>query len=87
MGVTDTGHNLGAVGFYLHAAATAVALLAAPKFPIDCFYRNWYTGGQPHEGRYQALPMGFAGCLKAQHESGVFMVADRNNCLPLFVLR
>jgi hypothetical protein len=30
--------------------------------------------------------MGLAGSLKAQHASGVYMVADWNNCLPLFVL-
>jgi hypothetical protein len=35
--MANAGHNLGAVGFDLHAAATAEALLAAPKFPIDYF--------------------------------------------------
>jgi hypothetical protein len=86
MGMPYPGHNLGAIGFDLHPPATAVALLAAPKFPIHYFQRYGYTGGQPHERRYQAFSMGLSGGLKAQHESEVFMVADWNNCLALFVL-
>jgi hypothetical protein len=35
--VSDAGYNFGAVRLNLHAPATAVALLAAPKISIDSF--------------------------------------------------
>ena len=37
MGMPDARNDFGAVRLDLHAAAAAVALLAAPKIAIDCF--------------------------------------------------
>ena len=70
LGVAHAGDNFGAVGFDLHAPAAAVALLAAPQLAIDGVERDRDAGGQPRQGRHQALAMRFSGCFKAEHLLG-----------------
>ena len=79
--MADAGHDLGAVLLDLHAAAAAVALLAAPQLVVDGFQRYGYAGGKPCERRHEALAMGLSGRLKAQHRMRILIVADSNNYL------
>jgi hypothetical protein len=46
-----------AIGFDFHAAAAAIALLAAPQFAIDGFQGHGDTGGQSSQGGDKALAM------------------------------
>ena len=55
------------VGLDLHAAAAAVALLAAPQFAVDGGERDGHAGGQSGEGGNQAFAVRFAGGFKSQH--------------------
>jgi hypothetical protein len=71
----------GAVLLDLHAAAAAVALLAAPQLVVDGAQRYGYAGGKPCERRHEALAMGLSGGLKAQHRMRILIVADSNNYL------
>jgi hypothetical protein len=49
------------VGFNLHAAAAAVALLTAPEIAVDEFEIDGDTGGQSGDEGDKGFPMGFAG--------------------------
>ena len=80
-GMADAGHDQGAVLLDLHAAAAAVALLAAPQLVVDGAQRYGYAGGKPCERRHEALAMGLSGGLKAQHRMRILIVADSNNYL------
>ncbi len=76
--VADAGDNFDAVRFDLHAAAAAVALLAAPQFAIDGVERDGNTGGKSGQGGDQALSMRFTGCFEAKHGLGEnFMLAEK----------
>jgi hypothetical protein len=85
--MADTRHDLGAVLLDLHAAAAAVALLAAPQLVVDGFQRYRYAGGQPGERRHETLAMRLSGRLKAQHRMRIFIVPDSNNYLAVYVIR
>jgi hypothetical protein len=39
--VPNSGEYLGSIGFYFHAAAAAVTLLAPPQVGIDIIRRKW----------------------------------------------
>jgi hypothetical protein len=86
MGMADARYDLGTVHLDLHAAAAAIALLAAPKLAVDGFERYGYAGGEPGERRHQTLSVGLSGRLKAQHRIRIFIVADSNNYLAGCVL-
>ena len=65
--VAHAGHNFGAVGLDLHAAAAAVALLAAPELAIDGVERDGDAGRESGQRRHQAFAVRLAGGLKSQH--------------------
>jgi hypothetical protein len=49
------------VGFNLHAAAAAVALLATPKFAVDELEIDGNAGRQSGDESGKGFPVGFAG--------------------------
>jgi hypothetical protein len=58
--VSYTGKEVGLVGFDLHAAAAAVALLTAPKLAIDELDIDGDAGGKPGDEGDESLSVGFA---------------------------
>jgi len=65
--VAHAGEDLGPIGLDLHAAAPAIALLAAPELAIDALEGHRHAGGQAREGRHQAFAVRFASRLEAEH--------------------
>src|SRR5271165_5101467 len=61
------GDKLHRVGLNSHTPAAAVALLAAPQFPIDVFQRDGHTRGKPSERGHQTLAMRLTSGFKTKH--------------------
>jgi hypothetical protein len=59
--VAHAGEHVGLVGLNLHAAAAAIALLAAPQLAVHEIEIDGHAGGQPGDERDQSLSVGFAG--------------------------
>ena len=67
VGVADARNNLHAIGFDLHAAAAAEALLAPPEFAVDRFQRYGYAGRKPVDGGHKAFAVGLTGRFESEH--------------------
>ena len=61
---------MGVVGFDLHAAAAAKALLAPPEFAVEEFLVNVQTGRYAGKESHKALSVRFSGSKVTQHGSG-----------------
>ena len=57
----------GLVGFDLHAAAAAIALLAAPKLAVHEIQIDGDAGRKSGNERNKCLAVGFAGCGETDH--------------------
>ena len=57
----------GAVGFDLHAAAAAIALLATPELAIEFVHSDRDAGGEPCQGRHETLAVGLPRRFKTKH--------------------
>jgi hypothetical protein len=65
--MTHAREDVGGIALDLHAAATAEALLAAPKFAIYECLIDHHTGGQSGKEGDERFTMGLSGCVVAQH--------------------
>ena len=66
--VADSGEDVGGVLFDAHAAAAAVALLAAPEFVVEEGLVYGDARGQTAEEGYEGFAVAFAGCGETKHE-------------------
>ena len=66
--VTNAGEDVGGVALDLHAAAAAVALLAAPEFAVEEGLIDFQSGGHAGKEGDQSLAVGFSGGEVAQHK-------------------
>ncbi len=73
MRMAHAGDNFGAIGLDLHAAAAAVALLAAPKLAIDRVEGNRDARRESGERGHQPFAVGLAGGFKSQHRCQSFL--------------
>ena len=69
LAVAHAAEHVGLVGFNLHAAAAAIALLAPPQIAVDEVKINGHTGRQSGDQRNQRLPMRLPGRRKTNHSS------------------
>jgi hypothetical protein len=60
---------MGLVGFDLHAAAAAVALLAPPQLAIHKFEIDRHARGKPADHRDQSFAVRLPGTGKSDHSS------------------
>ena len=67
MAVAHAGDDMGLVGFDLHPAAAAEALLAAPEFAVNAPLVDWHSRRHAREGRDERLAMRLACCDETQH--------------------
>src|SRR5579863_734293 len=74
------GENMSGVALDLHAAAPAVALLAAPEFPVEEGLVDFQSGRHAGEEGDQSFAVGFSGCEVAQHKRSI--VQDTGRCGP-----
>ena len=65
--VSDAADDVGVIGLDFHAAAAAVALLAAPQFAVDGRHGDGDSSGQPSQSGDKALPVRFSCGFKAKH--------------------
>ena len=65
--MTNAGHDLGPIGFDLHAAAAPVSLLAPPQFSIDRGRGDRHSGRQPGQRRDEAFAVRFSRRLESKH--------------------
>ncbi len=56
LAVAHAAEHVGLVGFNLHAAAAAIALLAAPKFAVDEIQIDGHAGREPGDSAIRASP-------------------------------
>ena len=71
--VAHAAEDVGGVALDLHAAAAAIALLAAPEFAIDEGEIDRHPGRHARKQSHQSLAVGFAGCREAQHRGMVIV--------------
>ena len=69
--MAHAGEDVSLVGLDLHAAAAAIALLAAPKLAIDKIEVDWNACRNPGNQRNESLAMGFTGCGEADHTDSI----------------
>src|SRR5271168_4345542 len=67
--VAYSTENMDFVGFDLHAAAAAVALLAAPEFTIDEVEVDCEAGGQAGNERDESFAVRLSGGFETDHNS------------------
>ena len=65
--VAHTGEHMRLIGFDLHAAAAAVALLPAPQLAVHKFKIDRDAGGKPRNQSNQSLAVGFPCGGEADH--------------------
>ena len=73
---------MGGVALDAHAAAAAVALLAAPQLAVDELLIHRHTGGKTADQGDETLAVAFTCCRKSKHpslslEPGIFRVQQR----------
>src|SRR3984893_201236 len=66
--LTDAGKDMSGVSLDLHAAAAAIALLAAPQFAVDERLIDFQSGGQAGKEGDQSLAVRFSGSEITQHK-------------------
>ena len=62
LAVAHAGKHVCLVGFNLHAAAAAIALLPAPQFAVHEFQIDGHAGRQPGDKRDKCFSVRLAGC-------------------------
>ena len=69
--LAHAGKNVGGVALDLHAAAAAVALLAAPEFAVEEGLIDFQSGGQAGKESDQGFAVRFSGSEIAQHKRSI----------------
>jgi two-component system, NarL family, response regulator NreC len=64
----NAGKYVGCISFDLHPAATAIALLTAPKFPVDELLVHLKAGGQARQKGHQSLSVRLPRCEVPKHK-------------------
>src|SRR5271170_314359 len=69
LAVAHAGEDVDLVGLDLHAAAAAVALLAAPELAVDEVDIDSEAGGQARDERDEGFAVRLSGGFKTDHDS------------------
>ncbi len=78
LALADAGENVGGVALDFHAAAAAVALLAAPEFAVEKGLIDFQSGGHTGQKGDQGFAVRFSGGEIAQHKRSIVPDAGRN---------
>jgi hypothetical protein len=65
--MADAAHDVGMIGFDLHAPAAAETLLTPPQFAVERSHGNRDPRRQTGQGGDEALPVRFSCGFKAKH--------------------